>query len=134
MDEGQHEAAASLGLTRPQALRRVVLPQAMRVIIPPAGNETISMLKTTSLVSAIALEELTRAGEDIASRTLYEIPALVAISLWYLAITSVLSVGQYYLERHYARGSNRALPPTPIQKARTRLARIRATVAEGRQA
>ncbi|WP_232248397.1 amino acid ABC transporter permease [Streptacidiphilus rugosus] len=119
VDEGQSEAASSLGLNRGQTLRRIVLPQAMRVIIPPAGNETISMLKTTSLVSAISLEDLTRAGQDIASRTFYEIPALVAISLWYLLITSILSIGQYYVERYYSRGTNRILPPTPWQKVKT---------------
>jgi polar amino acid transport system permease protein len=121
VDEGQSEAAHSLGLTRPQTLRRIVLPQAMRVIIPPAGNETISMLKTTSLVSAIALEDLTRAGQDIASRTFYEIPALIAVSLWYLLLTSILSVGQYYVERYYARGANRTLPDTPWQNVRKNL-------------
>lgn len=121
VDEGQSEAASSLGLTRAQTLRRIVLPQAMRVIIPPAGNETISMLKTTALVSAISLEDLTRAALDIGNRTLYVIPALIAASLWYLAFTSILSIGQYYVERHFARGSNHALPPTPIQKARARL-------------
>ncbi|MEY9875636.1 polar amino acid transport system permease protein [Streptacidiphilus sp. MAP12-33] len=121
VDEGQAEAASSLGLTHAQTLWRVVLPQAMRVIIPPAGNETISMLKTTSLVSAIALEDLTRAGQDIASRTFYEIPALVGISLWYLLLTSILSVGQYYVERYYARGANRVLPETPWQKVRKNL-------------
>nr|WP_042453436.1 amino acid ABC transporter permease [Streptacidiphilus jiangxiensis] len=121
VDEGQAEAASSLGLTHAQTLWRIVLPQAMRVIIPPAGNETISMLKTTSLVSAIALEELTRAGQDIASRTFYEIPALVAISFWYLLMTSILSIGQYYVERYYSRGTNRVLPDTPWQKVRKNL-------------
>jgi polar amino acid transport system permease protein len=119
VDEGQAEAASSLGLTHPQTLRRIVLPQAMRVIIPPAGNETISMLKTTSLVSAISFEELTRAGQDIGARTLYIIPSLIAVSLWYLLFTSVLSIGQFYVERHYARGTNRTLPSTPWQKVRT---------------
>ncbi|MFC1412099.1 amino acid ABC transporter permease [Streptacidiphilus sp. N1-12] len=118
VDEGQAEAASSLGLTHAQTLRRIVLPQAMRVIIPPAGNETISMLKTTSLVSAISFEELTRAGQDIGNRTLYVIPALIAISLWYLLFTSVLSIGQFYVERYYARGTNRVLPRTPWQKVR----------------
>jgi polar amino acid transport system permease protein len=118
VDEGQAEAASSLGLTHGQSLRRIVLPQAMRVIIPPAGNETISMLKTTSLVSAIAFEELTRAGEDIGARTLYVIPSLIAVSLWYLLFTSILSIGQFYVERHYGRGTNRALPRTPWQKVR----------------
>ena len=121
VDEGQAEAAASLGLTHAQTLRRIVLPQAMRVIIPPAGNETISMLKTTSLVSAIAFEELTRAGQDIGARTLYVIPSLIAVSFWYLLFTSVLSVGQFYIERHYGRGTNRALPATPWQKAKSNL-------------
>ena len=121
VDEGQAEAAASLGLTHGQSLRRIVLPQAMRVIIPPAGNETISMLKTTSLVSAISLVDLTRAGSDIAARTLYVIPSYIAISLWYLVFTSILSVGQFYVERHYARGTNRALPKTPWQKVRQSL-------------
>ncbi|MYW32544.1 ABC transporter permease subunit [Streptomyces sp. SID2119] len=121
VDEGQSEAAASLGMTRSQTLRRIVLPQAMRVIIPPTGNQTISMLKTTALVSAISLEELTRAALDIGNRTLYVIPALIAASLWYLAFTSILSIGQYYIERHFARGSNRTLPLTPIQRARARL-------------
>ncbi|MHA6762849.1 amino acid ABC transporter permease [Streptacidiphilus sp. PAMC 29251] len=121
VDEGQAEAASSLGLTRAQALRRIVLPQAMRVIIPPAGNETISMLKTTSLVSAVSLVELTRAGGDIGARTLYVIPSYIGISLWYLLFTSVLSVGQYYVERYYARGTNRSLPKTPVQKIRENL-------------
>ena len=124
VDEGQTEAASSLGLTYGQSLWRIVLPQAMRVIIPPTGNEAISMLKNTSLVSAIALEDLTRAGQDIANRTLYEIPALVAISLWYLLLTSVMSVGQYYVERYYARGANRVLPETPWQRVRRNVLRL----------
>ncbi|MFC1432938.1 amino acid ABC transporter permease [Streptacidiphilus sp. N1-3] len=118
VDEGQAEAASSLGLTHAQTLGRIVLPQAMRVIIPPAGNETISMLKTTSLVSTIAIVDLTRAGQDIGNRTLYVIPSLIAVSLWYLLFTSILSVGQFYVERYYARGTNRSLPRTPWQKIR----------------
>ena len=121
VDEGQAEAASSLGLTHAQTLSRIVLPQAMRVIIPPAGNETISMLKTTSLVSTIAIVELTRAGQDIGNRTLYVIPSLIGISLWYLLITSILSIGQFYVERYYARGTNRVLPKTPWQKIRENL-------------
>ncbi|MGW2540169.1 amino acid ABC transporter permease [Kitasatospora sp. NPDC001574] len=131
VDGGQSEAAHSLGLTQGQTLRRIVLPQAMRVIVPPAGNETISMLKTTSLVSAIALEDLTRAGQDIASRTLHQIPALVAISLWYLLLTSVLSLGQYYIERYYARGADRALPDTPWQNVRKNLIGFRRATTTG---
>ncbi|MED7954433.1 MULTISPECIES: amino acid ABC transporter permease [unclassified Streptomyces] len=118
VDEGQAEASHALGMSQFQTMRRVILPQAMRVIIPPTGNETISMLKTTSLVSVISLEEIFRAGQIIYSRNYQNIPILIVVSLWYLAFTSVLTVGQYYIERHYARGSNRTLPPTPLQRLR----------------
>ncbi|WP_441250295.1 amino acid ABC transporter permease [Kitasatospora sp. McL0602] len=118
VDEGQTEAAQALGMSRFDTMRRIVLPQAMRVIIPPSGNETISMLKTTSLVTVIALEELFQAGHNIYSRTFQTIPVLIAVSIWYLFLTSVLTVGQYYVERYYARGANRALPPTPLERVR----------------
>ncbi|WP_326846778.1 amino acid ABC transporter permease [Streptomyces kaniharaensis] len=118
VDEGQTEAAHALGMSRFATMRRIVLPQAMRVIIPPTGNETISMLKTTSLVSVIALEELFRAGQNIYSRTFQTIPLLITVSLWYLFLTSVLTIGQYYVERYYARGTSRMLPPTPLQRLR----------------
>jgi len=118
VDEGQTEAASALGMTRLQTMRRIVLPQAMRVIIPPTGNETISMLKTTSLVFAIGYSELLFTAQIIYARTYQTIPLLLVASIWYLFMTSVLTVGQYYLERHYARGSQRELPPTPIQKLR----------------
>jgi polar amino acid transport system permease protein len=118
VDEGQTEAAHSLGMSRLQTMRRIVLPQAMRVIIPPTGNETISMLKTTSLALVVSFTELTTAAVNIYSNNFQTIPLLIVISLWYLAITSVLYVGQYYLERHFARGSARALPPTPWQRGR----------------
>ncbi len=110
VDEGQSEAAHALGMTRVQTLRRIVLPQAMRVIIPPTGNETISMLKTSSLVSVIALAELTQSAKLIYSTNYQTIQLLIVISFWYLAMTSILSIGQYYLERHYGRGSSRADP------------------------
>ncbi|MCX4910772.1 amino acid ABC transporter permease [Streptomyces sp. NBC_00878] len=118
VDEGQTEAAHALGMSRAATLRRIVLPQAMRVIIPPTGNETISMLKTTSLVQVISLAELFTAGHDIYSRTFKTIPVLIAVSIYYLIMTSILTLGQYYIERHYARGANRTLPPTPIQRLR----------------
>ena len=125
VDDGQTEAAASLGMTKGLTMRRSVLPQAMRVIIPPTGNETISMLKTTSLVSTIAVVELFQATQNI-SNTNYEIvPLLLVASLWYLFFTSVLTVGQYYVERYYARGSTRALPPTPFQQLRASLTHVR---------
>src|SRR5438270_3306184 len=118
VDEGQTEAAQALGMTRLLTMRRIVLPQAMRVIIPPTGNETISMLKTTSLASVIGYAELTFSAQIIGSRTFQVIPLLLTISLWYLAMTTVLYAGQFYLERYFARGSAHALPPTPIQRVR----------------
>jgi polar amino acid transport system permease protein len=123
VDEGQTEAAQSLGMTRLLTMRRIVLPQAMRVIIPPTGNETISMLKTTSLVSAIALAppELLGAAQNIYDRTYEVIPLLIVASIWYLVLTTVASVGQYYLERRFARGASRELPETPVQRIRRNL-------------
>jgi polar amino acid transport system permease protein len=106
--EGQTDAAQSLGMTRLQTMRGIVLPQAMRVIIPPTGNETISMLKTTSLVSVIAVADLLYAAEGIYSTNFKTIPLLIVVSIWYIVCTSVLYVGQYYLERYYGRGSSRA--------------------------
>jgi polar amino acid transport system permease protein len=123
VDEGQHEAASALGMSRLLTLRRIVLPQAMRVIVPPTGNETISMLKTTSLVAYVPYVELFFQTSAIGSRTFQPFPMLVTASLWYLALTSVLMAAQSWVERHYARGSVRTLPPTPVQKLRIRLAR-----------
>jgi polar amino acid transport system permease protein len=120
VDEGQGEAASALGMSRMQTLRRIVLPQAMRVVVPPTGNETISMLKTTSLVAYVPYVELFFQTSAIGSRTFQPFPMLITASLWYLAMTSVLMVGQYYIERYYARGSVRTLPPTPIQKLKMR--------------
>ncbi|MCW3001793.1 MAG: polar amino acid transporter, inner rane subunit [Conexibacter sp.] len=122
VDEGQSEAAHALGLTPMQTTRRIVLPQAMRVIVPPTGNETISMLKTSSLVSVIAYTELLYSAQLIYSRTYQTIPLLIVVSIWYLAFTSVLSIGQYYLERRFGRGISRHRRDTPIQKLRARLA------------
>jgi polar amino acid transport system permease protein len=121
VDEGQTEAASALGLSRMQTLRRIVLPQAMRVVVPPTGNETISMLKTTSLVAYVPYVELFFQTSAIGSRTFQPFPMLVTASIWYLSMTSVLMIGQYYIERYYARGSVRNLPPTPIQKLLMRL-------------
>ncbi len=123
VDEGQHEAAASLGMSRLQTMRRIVLPQAMRVIIPPTGNETISMLKTTSLVSVIAYTELLYAVQLIYSVNFKTIPLLMVAAIWYLFFTTLLSIGQYYIERYYARGTSRALPPTPAERVRLLMAR-----------
>ena len=121
VDEGQTEAAQSLGMTRLQTMRRIVLPQAMRVIVPPTGNETISMLKTTSLVSVIAVTELLYSVQLIYAVNYRTIPLLIVASIWYLIVTTVLSFGQYYLERYFARGAARELPPTPLQRLRRSL-------------
>jgi polar amino acid transport system permease protein len=91
-------------------LRRVVLPQAMRVIIPPTGNETISMLKTSSLVSVIAYTELLYSAQLIYSVNFKTIPLLLVVSIWYLFMTTVLSIGQYFLERRYGRGTSQRDP------------------------
>ncbi len=119
--EGQTQAAQSLGMGRLKAIRRIVLPQAMRVIVPPTGNETISMLKTTSLVSNIALPELLYASQLIYSVDYRTIQLLIVASIWYLVVTTVLTIGQYYLERHYGRSSSRNLPDTPLQRIRRSL-------------
>jgi polar amino acid transport system permease protein len=105
VDPGQTEAAKALGMKDGKILRRIVLPQAMRVIVPPTGNETISMLKTTSLVLAVPFTlELTYATNAIGNRIFQPIPLLIVAALWYLLITSVLMIGQHYLERYYGRG------------------------------
>lgn len=125
VDEGQAEAASALGLSRAATLRRIVLPQAMRLIIPPTGNETISMLKTSSLVSVIAVVDLLKGAQDIANANYRIIQLLIVASIWYLFMTSLLSIGQYYLERHYARGSSRSLPETPLQRLRQDIRHLR---------
>jgi polar amino acid transport system permease protein len=121
VDEGQSEAAHALGMTRVQTLRRIVLPQAMRVIIPPTGNETISMLKTTSLVSVIAYSELLYSVQLIYAQNYRTIPLLLVACVWYLAFTTLLSIGQYHLERRFGRGSSRGTPRTPLQRPRATL-------------
>ena len=112
VDRGQEEASVALGLGWWHTMTRIILPQAMRVIIPPTGNEVISMLKTTSLVTAVPFTlELYGRSRDIAATTYQPVPMLLVASIWYLAVTSILMVGQYYLERHFARGSDERLRP-----------------------
>lgn len=108
VDGGQLEAASALGMSRGKTLRRIILPQAMRVIIPPTGNETISMLKTTSLVVVIGYFELMQVVRTIYSQNYQTVPLLIAAAIWYLFMTSVLTVIQYYIERHFARGGSRS--------------------------
>ena len=124
VDEGQIEAAQALGMTRLQTMWRITLPQAMRIIIPPTGNELISMLKTSSLASAIAVTELLKSTSNIASRTFQTMQLLIVASLWYLTVTTVLSIGQFYVERHFAKGSSRSMPPTPLQRIKQDLRRL----------
>ena len=108
--EGQSEASKALGMTWWQNMRRTVMPQAMRIIIPPTGNELISLLKTTSLVIALPYAgELYGRSMDIAYAMFQPVPMLLVAATWYLVITSILMVGQHYLERYYSRGSSRAL-------------------------
>ncbi|WP_245934377.1 amino acid ABC transporter permease [Arthrobacter psychrolactophilus] len=105
VDNGQMEAAEALGMRRSKVMWRIILPQAMRVIIPPTGNETIGMLKTTSLVLAIPFTlDLTFVSNTLANRTYLPIPLLIVAAIWYLVITSVLMVGQYFIEKHYGKG------------------------------
>ena len=118
VDEGQTDAAQALGMTRLQTMRRIVLPQAMRVIIPPTGNETISMLKTSSLVSVIAVTDLLYAVQLIYAENYKVIPLLIVASIWYLVVTSVLTIGQYYIERYYGRGITREASLTIFQRIR----------------
>jgi polar amino acid transport system permease protein len=111
VDKGQAEAAQALGMPDGKAMRRIILPQAMRVIVPPTGNETIAMVKDTSLLIAIpVIAELFYQTSAIGNRIFKIMPGLVAATIWYLIICSVLMVGQYYLERHFSRGFGQPKP------------------------
>lgn len=104
VDKGQAETAQAFGMTRGRALRRIVIPQAMKAIVPPTGNQLISMIKATSLVSVIAMADLLYSVQSIYNRTFEIIPLLMVAVLWYLLITSILNVGQSAIERYYSRG------------------------------
>jgi polar amino acid transport system permease protein len=116
VEHGQTEAAQALGMTRLQVMQRIVLPQAMRVIIPPTGNETISMLKTTSLAFVATVPELYTRAQQVANFNFAVIELLIVASIWYLALTSVLTIGQYYLEAYFARGTQREVKSTPFAR------------------
>jgi polar amino acid transport system permease protein len=107
VDQGQTEAATAFGMTRLKALRRIVLPQALQVIAPPTGNEVITMLKTTSLVSVVAVSDLMYTVQQIAAANFQVIPLLVTACLWYLVLVSLLMVGQAWLERRLGRSAVR---------------------------
>jgi polar amino acid transport system permease protein len=118
VDHGQYEAAAALGMSRGRTMRRIVLPQAMRVIIPPTGNETITMLKTTSLVLVVGAGDLLSRTAAIGARDFTTIEMLFVASFWYVVLTSVSSYGQYHLERRFARGiAGAPAPRTALQRA-----------------
>ncbi|MFG3345673.1 amino acid ABC transporter permease [Streptomyces sp. NPDC048018] len=116
VDPGQAEAAHSLGMRPALTMRRIVLPQAMRVIIPPMGNETINMLKMTALVSVISAHDLMSNIQDVYAQNYQVIPMLVVASLWYLALVTLLSIPQAWLERRYGRGTARAGHASPLQR------------------
>ena len=115
--EGQSEASTALGMSWGMTMRRTVLPQAMRVIIPPTGNELISMLKTTSLVTAVpySYDLYSIASREIAARTFEPVPLLLVAASWYLIVTSILMVGQFYLERYFSRGISRKLTSKQLE-------------------
>ncbi len=116
VDQGQLEAASALGIPAWDRSTRIVLPQAMRAILPTAFNEIIGLVKGTSVVYVLAYSELFYTVQVIYNRTQQVLPLLLVATLWYVVITSVLSVIQYYVERHYAKGAVRSLPLTPWQK------------------
>jgi len=111
VDKGQQEAAEALGMSKGKIMWRIILPQAMRVIVPPTGNETIGMLKTTSLVLAVPFTlDLTFATNALANRTYLPVPLLIVAAIWYLVITSILMVGQHFIEAYYGKGVDNLAP------------------------
>ncbi|WP_221411651.1 amino acid ABC transporter permease [Arthrobacter crusticola] len=122
VDRGQIEAAQSIGETPAQRMSRIILPQAMRVIIPPTGNDFINMLKGTALASVIGYMELIKAANNISSFNLQVMETLIAAAIWYMVVVSVASVGQYYLERGFDRQDRRPGGPPKATSLRRRVA------------
>ncbi len=119
VDQGQHEAAAALGLPRSFQFRRIVLPQALRTIVPSYVNLLIGLVKSSSLVFYVSLLDLFGSVQSLGSTYSGDIVPLLAVAtVWYVVLTSVISVVQYYVERRFARGAVRTLPPTPLQRLR----------------
>jgi polar amino acid transport system permease protein len=126
VDQGQHEAAAALGLPRGYQFRRIVLPQALRSIVPAYVNQLIGLIKGTSLVFYVSLLDLF--GEVQSMGSTYPgdvVPLLMVATVWYVILTSVVSVAQFYVERYYSRGALRTIPPTPLQQLRAGVRRLR---------
>ncbi|MFE7974887.1 amino acid ABC transporter permease [Streptomyces shenzhenensis] len=127
VDQGQHEAAAALGLPRGYQFTRIVFPQALRSITPNYVNQLIGLIKGTSLVFYVSLLDLFGSVQTMGSTYPGDIvPLLLVATVWYLILTSAVSVAQFYVERYFARGATRTLPPTPVQRARSGLAELRA--------
>jgi polar amino acid transport system permease protein len=127
VDQGQHEAAAALGIPRLHQFRRIVLPQALRSIVPNYVNLLIGLIKSTSLVFYVSLLDLFGTVQSMGATYPGDIvPLLMVATVWYVILTSVVSVVQYHVERRFARGAVRALPPTPLQRLRSGLAVVRA--------
>jgi polar amino acid transport system permease protein len=116
VDEGQTEAASALGLSKVQSLRGIILPQATRIILPPLGNETIGMLKTSSLAAVISYSEMLNQAQKIYYVNGRVMELLIVAGIWYLIATSFLTIGQYYLERHLSRGLQRGRPRSTVEK------------------
>nr|WP_281379641.1 amino acid ABC transporter permease [Flexivirga oryzae] len=125
VSDGQREASSALGLSRRQTMRRIVLPQAMRVIIPRTGNQTVGMLKMTSIVSVIALSELLYSAQAIYTQTYQTIPLLIVVSIWYFVVTTVLTFGQSVIERRYSHGVAATRHTPWLQLLRTNLNPLR---------
>lgn len=119
VDQGQLEAAAALGIPRGRQFRRILLPQAMRAILPSAANELVNLLKSTSVVYVLAIGELFYQVQVVYGRNGRVVPLLMVATVWYVILTAALSILQYYVERRFARGAVRNLPPTPLQRLRS---------------
>ncbi|MFD2841578.1 amino acid ABC transporter permease [Populibacterium corticicola] len=118
VDQGQHEAAAALGLPAKRQNTKIILPQAMRTIVPTSVNEIIGLVKGTSVVYVLAYSELFYTVGVIYGRNQRVVPLLMVAAIWYLVITTFITIVQFYVERHYSKGALRTLPPTPLQTAR----------------
>lgn len=129
VSHGQLEAAAALGIPRRRQLIRIVLPQAMRSIAPNAANQLIGLFKSTSIVSVMAIMELFYTVQVIYGRTSRVVPMLLVATAWYVLLTTVLSIFQFYVERHFAKGTARTLPRTPVQRVRLAVRNLRVAAA-----
>lgn len=116
VDGGQMEASQALGMMRSQAMRRIILPQAIKVILPPTGNQAIGMLKATAMVSVIGTHDLLTQAQNTYARNFLVIELLIVASIWYLALTTVASIGQHYLEKHFQRDLQRRPTQTLINR------------------